>query len=43
MESFFVTARAPDAPPPWKMAVLLLLAVYPVSLGVATWLAPAPE
>lgn len=41
MESFFVTAQAPDAPPRWKMVLLLLVAVYPVSLGVATWLAPA--
>jgi antibiotic biosynthesis monooxygenase (ABM) superfamily enzyme len=41
MDAFFVDARAPDAPPRWKMAVVLLFAVYPMSLAVAHWLAPA--
>ena len=41
MDAFFVDARAPDAPPRWKMAVVLLVAVYPMSLAVAHWLAPA--
>ncbi len=41
MESFFVSAKAPDAPPRWKMAVLLLLVVYPLSLAISTWGAPA--
>ncbi len=41
MESFFVSAKAPAAPPTWKMALLLLLAVYPTSLAVSHWLAPA--
>ena len=41
MDAFFVDARAPDAPPRWNMAVVLLVAVYPMSLAVAHWLAPA--
>ncbi len=41
MEAFFVSAKAPDAPPRWKMAVLLMLAVYPLSLILSTWGAPA--
>ncbi len=41
MDAFFVDAKAPDAPPRWKMAVVLLVAVYPMSLAVAHWLAPA--
>lgn len=41
MEAFFVSAGAPDAPPRWKMAVLLLLAVYPMSLAISHWFAPA--
>lgn len=40
VESLFVTARAPDAPPMWKMAVLMLLAAYPLSLVAAYWLGP---
>jgi antibiotic biosynthesis monooxygenase (ABM) superfamily enzyme len=40
MESFFVSAKAPDAPPRWKMAVLLLLVVYPLSLAISTWGGP---
>lgn len=41
MEAFFVSAQAPEAPPRWKMALLLMIAVYPMSLAVAYWLAPA--
>jgi antibiotic biosynthesis monooxygenase (ABM) superfamily enzyme len=41
MESLFVTAQAPDAPPRWKMTLLLMIAVYPMSLAVSYWLAPA--
>ncbi len=41
MDAFFVSASAPDAPPRWKMAVLLLLAVYPMSLAMSHWGAPA--
>ena len=40
MESFFVSSKAPDAPPRWKMAVLLLLVVYPLSLALSTWGGP---
>ena len=41
MEPFFVPAQSPGAPPRWKMGLLLLAAVYPLSLGVSHWLAPA--
>ncbi len=41
MDAFFVSAKAPDAPPRWKMAVLLLVVVYPLSLAISTWGAPA--
>lgn len=40
MDAFFVSAQAPDAPPRWKMAVLLMLAVYPLSLALSIWGAP---
>lgn len=40
MESFFVTAQAPDAPPRWKMALILMIAVYPMSLAMSHWFAP---
>ena len=40
MESLFVTARAPDAPPRWKMAMILMIAVYPMSLVMSHWFAP---
>ena len=40
MESFFVSRQAPDAPPRWKMAVILLIAVYPMSLALSHWIAP---
>ena len=41
MEALFVTTPAPVAPPRWKMALLLLIAVYPISLSFSHWLAPA--
>jgi uncharacterized protein len=41
MEAFFVSAKAPDAPPRWKMAVVLLFAVLPMSLAMSRWVAPA--
>jgi antibiotic biosynthesis monooxygenase (ABM) superfamily enzyme len=41
MEAFFVSARAPAAPPRWKMAVVLFLAVMPMSLAMSRWVAPA--
>lgn len=41
LESLFVSAQAPDAPPRWKMAVLLAAAVYPLSLSIAVFAAPA--
>jgi antibiotic biosynthesis monooxygenase (ABM) superfamily enzyme len=41
MESLFVTAQSPGAPPRWKMTLLLMIAVYPMSLAVSFWFAPA--
>jgi len=41
METFFVSAKAPDAPPRWKMAVVLFFAVFPMSLAMSRWVAPA--
>jgi len=41
MEAFFVSAKAPAAPPRWKMAVVLLFAVLPMSLAMSRWVAPA--
>jgi len=43
MESFFVSAQAPEAPPRWKMAIILMLVVYPMSLVMSHWLAPILE
>ncbi len=40
MDAFFVSAKAPDAPPRWKMALLLLLVVFPMSLALSVWGAP---
>ncbi len=40
LESLFVTAAAPDAPPLWKMAVIMLLVTYPLSLVMSLWGAP---
>ncbi len=41
MESFFVSAQAPDAPPRWKMAILLLIVVFPISFAMSEWGASA--
>jgi antibiotic biosynthesis monooxygenase (ABM) superfamily enzyme len=41
MEALFVSAKAPDAPPRWKMAVVLFFAVLPMSLAMSRWVAPA--
>jgi antibiotic biosynthesis monooxygenase (ABM) superfamily enzyme len=41
MDAFFVSAKAPDAPPRWKMAVVLFFAVLPMSLAMSRWVAPA--
>jgi uncharacterized protein len=41
MDALFASAGASDGPPRWKMALLLLVAVYPMSLGVSLFLAPA--
>lgn len=40
VESLFVTARAPQAPPLWKMTTLMVMAAYPLSLLMATSLGP---
>ncbi len=40
MDALFVSAQAPDAPPRWKMALILMLAVYPMSLVLSHWFAP---
>lgn len=39
MQALF--ASGSDGPPRWKMAVLLILAVYPMSLAISEWFAPA--
>jgi len=39
LQSLFTTAS--DGPPRWKMALLLILAVYPMSLAISEWFAPA--
>jgi len=39
MQALF--AAKGDGPPRWKMAVLLILAVYPMSLAISEWFAPA--
>lgn len=41
MESLFVSAQAPDAPPRWKMAILLLGVMFPISFAMSEWGAPA--
>lgn len=41
IESLFVSAQAPNAPPVWKMTVLLIVASYPMTLAVSYWLMPA--
>ena len=40
MDAFFVSSRAPDAPPRWKMALLLVAAVYPLSFAISEWGSP---
>lgn len=39
LQSLFSTGS--DGPPRWKMAALLILAVYPMSLAISEWFAPA--
>lgn len=39
MQALF--ANGSDGPPRWKMAMLLILAVYPMSLAISEWFAPA--
>jgi len=39
MQALFATKS--DGPPRWKMAALLILAVYPMSLAISEWFAPA--
>lgn len=39
MQALF--ANGSDGPPRWKMAVLLIFAVYPMSLAISEWFAPA--
>lgn len=39
MQALF--ASKGDGPPRWKMAALLILAVYPMSLAISEWFAPA--
>lgn len=42
LESLFVTDRkSADATPRWKMTIILILAVYPMSLALSYWFAPA--
>lgn len=42
LESLFVTGRkSTDATPRWKMTIILILAVYPMSLALSYWFAPA--
>lgn len=41
MEALFASTSAQDAPPRWKMAILLMVVVYPCSLLISTWGAPA--
>lgn len=42
MEALFAAAEhAQDAPPRWKMCVVLLIAVFPLSLILSVWVGPA--
>lgn len=41
VEALFAAGQSPDAPPRWKMAVVLLLAVFPLSLAMSHWFGPA--
>jgi antibiotic biosynthesis monooxygenase (ABM) superfamily enzyme len=40
MEALFVSAKTPGAPLRWKMALLMLAAVFPFSLAINLWFAP---
>ncbi|HRJ72313.1 MAG TPA: antibiotic biosynthesis monooxygenase [Terrimicrobiaceae bacterium] len=40
LEALFVSAAAPDAPPKWKMAIILMIAVLPMSMAMSHWGAP---
>lgn len=40
LEALFVSASAPDAPPRWKMAIILMIAVLPMSMAMSHWGAP---
>lgn len=39
MQALF--ANGSEGPPRWKMAILLIFAVYPMSLAISEWFAPA--
>lgn len=39
--ALFAAGQAPDAPPRWKMAVVLFIAVFPLSLGLSHWFGKA--
>jgi uncharacterized protein len=42
MEALFAAERkAPDAPPRWKMAIVLLIAVFPLSVALSVWFGQA--
>ena len=41
MEALFAAGQSPDAPPRWKMALLLLIGVFPLSLAMSAWCGPA--
>lgn len=42
MEALFAAEqKAPGAPPRWKMAIVLLIAVFPLSLAMSVWFGPA--
>lgn len=43
MEPLFVSPNAPSAPPRWKMLIILMLAVYPMSIAIALFIVPALE
>lgn len=40
LEALFVSAKTPGVPPRWKMALLMLVAVFPFSLAISVWCAP---
>jgi len=37
MEALFAAGQSPAAPPRWKMAIVLFLAVFPLSLALSHW------